>query len=192
MSPGGTRVALAVLCGGLSLGACDGGGEPPARVTVELPREITAAELRNTTYPTQHLPGGRIRLTGGAYDDPDRRLIVRLLQEYAVGDLNGDGAPDAAVLLSTSAGGSGVFQDLAVVLNAPPDSARRVATTFLGDREPVDRIRIEGGEVSLDLLEHGPGDAMCCPTQPVTRRYRLVDGGLVPAPSSGDDGSAAS
>jgi len=181
-------LALTAVWSGLAWGACEGGDSEALPSVAAPPGEITAAELRNMAYPTQHLPEGVVRLTAGVYEDPERRLIVRLLPEYAVGDMNGDGTSDAAVLLSTSAGGSGVFQDLALVLNAPGDTARSVRTTFLGDREPVDRIRIADAEVSLDILEHGPGDPMFCPTQSVTRRYRLEAGELVPVSAAGDDG----
>jgi hypothetical protein len=101
-----------------------------------------------------------------------------MLPEYAVGNLDGDGAPDAAVLIATSTGGSGTFLDLAAVLNRGNQPASD-AIAFLGDRVLVDRVRIRDGEVQLDLTMHGPADPMCCPSVEATRRFRLVDGELV-------------
>jgi hypothetical protein len=141
------------------------------------PAELSAAVLRSATYSSQYVEEGEVRLTSGRFEDAARRVGVFFLPEYAVGDLDGDGAPDAAVLLSTSAGGSGSFQDLAVVLNheGVPENA---AIFFLGDRVPVDRIRIVDGEIQLDLTMHGPADPMCCPSVEATRRFRFVEGEL--------------
>lgn len=147
---------------------------PPPTPSVEL----SAAALRSASYASQYVETGEVRLTSGRFEDAARRVGVFFLPEFAVGDLDGDGVPDAAVLLSTSTGGSGSFQDLAVVLNheGVPENA---AMFFLGDRVPVDRIRIVDGEIQLDLTMHGPADPMCCPSVEATRRFRLVEGELV-------------
>jgi hypothetical protein len=97
---------------------------------------------------------------------------------YAFGDLNGDGVDDAAVILIESSGGSGNFRYLAAVINqggAPVN----VATQFVGDREQVQAIRIDGNEITLEMVAHGPDDPMCCPTQEVTKVYQLQDDQLV-------------
>jgi hypothetical protein len=147
---------------------------PPESV----PAELSAAELRAATYESPYAAQGEVRLEGGFYEDTARRVVVFMLPEYAVGDLDADGVPDAAVLLSSNTGGSGIFQDLAAVLNrgGVPENT---AIAFLGDRTPVDRIRIVEGEIQLDLTMHGPADPMCCPSVRATRRFRLRDGALL-------------
>jgi hypothetical protein len=100
---------------------------------------------------------------------------------YAFGDLNGDGVDDAAVILIESSGGSGNFRYLAAVINeggAPVN----VATQFIGDREQMQSITIEDGEITVDMVAHGPDDPMCCPTQEVTKRYQLRADQLVEVP----------
>ncbi|MBT8462613.1 MAG: hypothetical protein KJO44_08855 [Gemmatimonadetes bacterium] len=169
-------------CFPLALSACapDTASPPP-------PAELSAAVLRAATYTSQWVDEGEVRLENGLFEDADRRIMVFFLPEYAAGDLDGDGAPDAAVLLATTTGGSGTFHDLAAVLNrdGEPENA---ATFFLGDRVTVERIRIIGGEIQLDLVMHGPADPMCCPSVQATRRFRLVAGDLVesdaPAPEA--------
>ena len=141
------------------------------------PAELSAAVLRSASYPNTYVEEGAVRLENGAYEDTARRAVVFMLPEYAIGDLDLDGAPDAAVLLATNTGGSGTFHDLVAVRNrdGQPDAA---ASVFLGDRVPTERIRIVEGTIELDVTMHGPGDPMCCPSMDVTRRFRLEDGAL--------------
>ena len=152
-------------------GAQDADSPPPARP------EITAAALRNTTYASPYLEEGTVRLVDGVFQDPARRVVVSLLPEYAVGDLDGDAAPDAVVVLATNTGGTGTFHDLYFVRNTERDP-RGTISRFLGDRVPVDRVRIVNGVIELDMTMHGPADPMCCPTVSATRRFRLEDGEL--------------
>lgn len=170
-----------IIVGGLLAGVaigCRGDQTPRGDATVSVDRpEITAAALRRGTFPSQHVDEGVVRLMNGMFRDTARRVVVYFQPEYAVGDLDGDGSPDAALVLSTNTGGSGTFQDLVVVLNGS-GPVRGATDFFLGDRVQVDRIRIADGEIRLDLTMHGPGDPMCCPTLPATRLFRLIDGEL--------------
>lgn len=177
----GRLASLALwICSPLVHSACapDAASPPP-------PAELSAAVLRAATYASQWVDEGEVRLENGLFEDADRRIMVFFLPEYAAGDLDGDAAPEAAVLLATTTGGSGTFQDLAVVLNRDGEP-ENTTTLFLGDRVTVHRIRIIGGEIQLDLTMHGPADPMCCPSVEATRRFRLVAGELMeidpPAP----------
>jgi hypothetical protein len=163
------------LCLALGLAACAPEAVPPQPPP---PAELSAAVLRSTSYASQYVESGKVRLVNGTFEDRARRVMVFFLPEYAAGDLDGDGTPDAAVLLSTTTGGSGTFQDLAVVLNREGEPVH-AATFFLGDRVPVDRIRIVEGEIQLDLTMHGPADPMCCPSVRTTRRFELQGSELV-------------
>lgn len=171
------------------LAACAGEERPSDRPSPSPARpEINAAQLRSASYASQYVQEGTVRLTDGFFEDTARRLIVLLQPEYAVGDLDGDGSPDAAVVLSTNTGGTGTFQDLVAVLNTD-EVAHGEPTMFLGDRVPVDRVRIEDGEIRLEMTMHGPADPMCCPTLRVTRRFRLAGGELTeiePPPGAPD------
>ncbi len=155
------------------LSACTPDDVPPP----ETPTELSAAVLRSASYTSLYVEEGEVLLDGGMFEDTARRVAAYFVPEYAVGDLDQDGVPDAAVVLATNTGGSGTFHDLAVVLNRDGVPENR-ATFFLGDRVPVDRIRIVDGEIQVDLTMHGPADPMCCPSLEVTRKFRLVGGEL--------------
>ena len=147
---------------------------PASALTVEL--------LRNGTYPSGWTDSGSVTLVDGtfkkSYEDPVFTLTVRLLDEIGRGDLDGDGNSDAAVVIATNGGGSGTFHELVVVLNRD-GSPFPVATESLGDRVIIDSISIVAGRIELDMTTHGTGDALCCPSSPVSRVYVLGDSGLL-------------
>ncbi len=141
-------------------------------------------DLKSATYPSEVVPEGQAKLTNGSYEAPAAAgsaisITVRLIDQWvAYGDLNGDGAADAAVILAESGGGSGTFFRLAAVLNAGGRPGEIVALT-LGDRVKINSVAIRGGEISVALITHGPKDPACCPSLATTQKYRLVAGKLV-------------
>jgi len=44
---------------------------------------------------------------------------------------------------------------------------------------------IESGEITVDMVTHGPDDPMCCPTVEATQKYKLQGDTLVQI--SGED-----
>src|SRR3954468_16961047 len=76
-------------------------------------RQLTWQSLLNATYTTSVTPRGAA-LRDGAFEAPAApgsasKITVRLADIAAFGDLDGNLAPDVAVVLSTSGGGSGTF-----------------------------------------------------------------------------------
>jgi heat shock protein HslJ len=146
------------------------------------PDEELAVTLANMTYQSEFTASGTVTLTNGIYEEPAApgsatMIEVQLLPEYtAVGELNGE--PAAAVILATESGGSGVFFDLAVVMNVDGQPTN-VATTLLGDRVEINAVRIENNQVVVDMVTQGPNDPMCCPTQQVVQVYELEGSALV-------------
>lgn len=141
------------------------------------PTPLTIEVLKNTEYQVEYAADGKAKLTNGIYREkivPDSatELIIRLGDQYAIGDLNGDGAEDAAAILVSDPGGSGTFRDLAVVINQN-GTYKNVATEFLGDRIKVNSISIKSGEIVIEMLKQGPGDPMFRPTLNVIQTYVL-------------------
>ena len=150
----------------------------PTPTGTPVPSGLTLDMLRNGTY---HAPSyDRIAtLMDGTYStgsttDP---YYVRMLDVVAFGDLNGDGADDAAILLSENGGGSGVFESLVIVFNHAGIPFQAGAAQ-LGDRVLVNGMTITSGKVELDMVVHGPNDPSCCPNQPETQTYRMLGTGL--------------
>jgi heat shock protein HslJ len=97
---------------------------------------------------------------------------------HLTGDLDGDGAPEAVVLLSESAGGSGTRVYLALVARRG-GSLANTGTAFLGDRVQVADAAIAGGRIELSVVQAGADDAACCPSHKATRVFAPGAAGLV-------------
>jgi hypothetical protein len=118
---------------------------------------LTSEELANATYlGTEEGPVSLVngRWEGEPYEEGGAaRPSVGLADDFQLsGDLNGDGADEAVVLLWQSAGGSGTFNYVAAVekLNS---EIRNLATAPLGDRVQVRSGSINGGVINLDVVQ---------------------------------------
>jgi hypothetical protein len=171
--------------------ACSTGGQAVATGQVEIPPAqastgLTEGQLMNALYRSPDW--GTFQLTDGTYYRPTPSAggtpagyLTVLVPPILRGDLDGDGHQDAAVLLATQNGGTGVFVELTAVLNRerlPFDAD----TVSLGDRVIMEAGHIQDGVIILDLRVHGPNDAMCCPSQLETWRFRLEGSRLVRLP----------
>lgn len=167
------------------------GGDAPATIA---PQGLSPQDLANATY--QGIYEQPITLTNGIYEgEPfveggaSRPTVTFVETPIAYGDLNGDGQDDAAVLLAENSGGSGTFVYLAAVVSQDGQPAN-VATTLLGDRVQVNALNIENNQVVVDMVQAGPDDPLCCPSQEVIKTYELQGDQLVETSSQEVSGSA--
>ena len=100
----------------------------------------TLAELKNATYAGFEAPASPVTLKDGLWEGEPlqpggtSRPRVSLGGDFhLLGDLDGDGAEEAVVVLVQISGGSGTFDYLAVV-KRQDHGLENVATTALGDR----------------------------------------------------------
>jgi hypothetical protein len=136
----------------------------------------TVDKLRNAEYPSEWTQSGMAKLVDGEYSEAiapgaASKIVVKLYERMAFGHTV-DGAPMAAVILYTNAGGSGTFGDLYAVVGRDGQPTV-VAVASLGDRVQVESLAIEGSDIVAQMVTHGPDDPMCCPTQRVRARYAL-------------------
>lgn len=151
-----------------------------AAIGVELAQQTAPTVqtlLKNATYSIPDL--GEYTLSNGQYQAND--TTVTLVQPIAVGDIDGDGDQDAAVILAVNTGGSGLFMYLAAV-TINNDQVSNPNTVALGDRVRVQSLKIKDGRIRLNVLTHQPDDPQCCPSELVSMAYQFnpQDGTLMP------------
>lgn len=168
----------------MALAACD--REPAPVAAPPAPRTAPSlAALGELEYALTAFDGARVRLAAGHYEAPTETPPAEVLVASCelhplsgVGDLDGDGSPDAAVVLTSSGGGSGTFHELVAVLNTA-QGLTPLPGVPLGDRIDLKRIDVVGGAISLEFLMAGPDDPLCCPRAKAQRSYRIEGGRLV-------------
>lgn len=178
---------VVVLCGACSV-AGPGGESPSPRATgtsISAAVPPSVEQIRGLTVPTLPDLEGPLALVDGVWEGPPyveggaARPRVQLVDWPAlVGDLDRDDTPEAVALLAKSGSGTGVVLHLAVVERAGT-GARATAIASVGDRVQLRGGRLEDSAIVLDLVQAGAGDAMCCPGDLVTRRWRLQGDALV-------------
>ena len=156
---------------------------PPTATPV--PPVLTVDQLRNATLTVMGSDQmlRTITLQDGKYQegtDPAQTgyVSISLGEKIAFGDLNADGVDDAAIIMAENYGGSGVFVSVVTVLNQG-GLPNPVATALIEDRPMINDLSIKNGEIFVDATIHGTNDAMCCPSLPSTRNYRLIENELV-------------
>jgi heat shock protein HslJ len=166
---------------------CIPSGEDMAKLmamsTGTAPTGLAPIDLMNAAY--QGIYAESVTLTDGKYEgEPfvaggaSRPTVTFIENPIGYGDVTGDGQADAAVLLAENSGGSGTFVYLAVVVNQAGRPVN-VATTLLGDRAQVNSIKIADNQIVVDMVQAGPDDPMCCPSQQVTKTFALQGDQLV-------------
>ncbi|MGI9038043.1 MAG: hypothetical protein ACR2GQ_04185 [Gemmatimonadota bacterium] len=143
--------------------------EPP-------PASVDSAAVAATDFMSQFTESGFASFADAAGSDGVQVAVSPTA--IAFGNLDGDPAGEAAVVTSTSAGGTGVFVDLAVV-DQQGGRPVNTATVFLGDRIRVHSLKIEDGRIVLDATMHTPADPSCCPSLRAVRRFAFEGRDLV-------------
>jgi hypothetical protein len=138
---------------------------------------IILEQLRYLNYPSEHAVYGNATLSNGKYTEKNDSgsavyLTVTLTDFSAAGDLNGDKINDAVAILAEDAGGSGTFYYLHAIYNGG-FYIYSIANAFIGDRVKIKGLKIEDGIIYVDMVRHKPEDPMCCPTDEVTRKFKL-------------------
>jgi hypothetical protein len=145
---------------------CVGQSSSPA------PSSLAPEALESGLYCAAHAGGGPVRLANGRWfhEDAEGKQSVTLTDLRRYGDLDGDGDEDAVILLVSWGGGSGVFYELAAVIN---DQGQPIhtASVQLGDRVEVESLDLALGRVRVKMIVHDEDDAACCPTLSVERSY---------------------
>jgi heat shock protein HslJ len=125
-----------------------------------------------------------ITLADGKYEGPPveegaASRPTAMLWETAVkfGDVDGAQGSEAVAMLSSNSGGSGEFVYVSV-LGIRDGKAVNLGTAPVGDRAKLNSLWLEQGKIKMDVVEAGPKDAACCPTQVARKTYGMQGGKL--------------
>jgi heat shock protein HslJ len=134
------------------------------------------------TYHMRSVQTGTVTLSRGEFRAPAAagsavQTVVTLTDKQAFGKVKGREA--GAVVLVASTGGTGSFYELALLLKGA-EGWSNTDTVLLGDRVLVRDLVIEDAHIVLWILDHGPGDALCCPTRRTTKHFGVRNDRLVP------------
>jgi hypothetical protein len=107
------------------------------------------------------------------------KIVTRYFGNDATGDLDGDGAPDIAFLLTQSGGGSGTFYYVVVALRTT-NGYRGTNAVLLGDRIAPQTILINGSDLIVNFSDRKAGEPMSTsPSVGVSKHLIVVSGKLV-------------
>jgi heat shock protein HslJ len=151
---------------------------PAAEPAAAHGRAPTVAELATATY--SGIEGqGAVTLVDGRWEgepfvEGGASVPAVWLTDgfYLAGDLDNDAAEEAVAHLTFSSGGTGNFGYL-VVMGRKGDDVVQRGLAEIGDRVQIRDARTEDRRVVLDVLQAGPKDALCCPTQLATRTFAM-------------------
>jgi len=140
-----------------------------ATVTGVLEQPVVLSDGQYTGPPT--IPGGASRPT-----------LTLWTQAIVVADVDSAPGDEAIALMSANLGGSGEFVHLGVFA-MKGGRAVSIATAPVGDRVKLERLWVERGEIHMDVVEAGPKEPACCPTQ-LSRKTFALEGGTLKQKSS--------
>ena len=135
---------------------------------------LTFENLKNYEYYAPTLKKS-VKLSDGKMID--NAVTVEMLPQFALGELNGDGIEDAALLLAESGGGSGTFVSLLVIVSDQGEY-KQLGGILIDDRPVISTLAINNGEITLQATIHRINDLMAEPTLVVRQTYRLLENNL--------------
>ena len=174
-----TLTAIGSVCV-LLLVACSSPAASQPQAQQPAPPSQVTASYKDISY---EVDGQAVRLVNGAYETEAApgsasKVITKYFGNDVTGDLNGDGVPDIAFLLTRSGGGSGTFYYVVVALKTAGGYTGTNAV-LLGDRIAPQTTLIAGGELVVNYADRKAGEPMTTtPSVGVSKYMTLVSGKL--------------
>jgi len=156
----------------------------PAVTPAAVPTAQGAVDPLNATYTIDGHPiplvNGKASLPLPAGPGSATTETVRVFGQPTIGDINGDGMPDAALILVEDGGGSGTFYYAAAAIKTATGTVGTNAI-FLGDRIAPQNIQITQGQVIANYADRKPTDPMVTPPSMGVSKYLKLENGLLVA-----------
>ncbi|HQT82715.1 MAG TPA: hypothetical protein PLW99_01020 [Candidatus Paceibacterota bacterium] len=140
---------------------------------------------RGPALPTYLVNGQPVTLVNGRAETPAApgsasSVVTQYFGNVATGDLNGDGKPDVAFLITQSTGGSGTFYYVVATLITPDGGYEGTNAVLLGDRIAPQTTEIRNGELIVNYAERKAGEPMTAqPSVGVSKYLKVENGQLV-------------
>lgn len=183
--PTTTRISDAAAClVTLALAACgqQQTAGPAAPAAAGPPPPPTIGQIKGATVAG--IFDQAITLTDGRYEGPPAapgaasRPTVMLWDSAVVfGDVDVAPGSEAVAMLSSNSGGSGELVYVAA-FGIRDGKLENLGTAKVGDRTRLQNLWLQGGKIVMDVVEAGPSDPACCPTQLARKTYALEGGAL--------------
>jgi hypothetical protein len=139
---------------------------------------LTSAALKNATAIAPDMTGGEthaLKFKNGIHKNGSGTDTIL---HTAVGDLNGDGLDDGAIVFYEEWGGSGAFMRMSVFIckNGKPT---QIGSRTLGDLSNTKSLKINKKVLTLDIMTHGPDDSANSPTVHKVLNFQVKKGKLL-------------
>ncbi|MSQ15264.1 MAG: hypothetical protein EXR50_05320 [Dehalococcoidia bacterium] len=145
---------------------------------------VTGTAQKSHKDASYEIEGRVVALTNGVSEveaalGSASKITTRYFGNEATGDVNGDGTPDLAFLLTQSSGGSGTFY-YAVAAVGSNGGYRGTNAVLLGDRIAPQTTEFRGGTFIVNYAERKPGEPMTAsPSVGVSKYLKIVNEKLV-------------
>ncbi len=141
------------------------------------PCPIVVSNYKNTAYIIE---GNAVTLINGRAEvasvpDSASRTVTQYFGHDVTGDLNGDGVPDVAFILTQSGVGSGTFYYVVVALKTS-EGYRGTNALLLGDRIAPQTTEIRNGQVIVNYAERKAEEPMTTQPSVGVSKYLEVQG----------------
>jgi len=136
-----------------------------------------ATDYKNATYSVE---GQNVTLVNGKAEietapGSASKTVIQYFGNEARGDLNGDGLPDVAFLITSTGGGSGTFYYVVAALQGI-DSYGGTNAVLLGDRIAPQTTEIRDGEILVNYADRKPDEPMTTQPSVGVSKYLRVSG----------------
>jgi predicted lipoprotein with Yx(FWY)xxD motif len=152
----------------------------PTGAPVTQATQSAVSEYKNATYTIDGQPVTLVNGYSEVASAPGSvsKTITKFFGNEATGDLNGDGIPDTAFLLTQTGGGSGTFYYVVVALKAA-NGYTGTNAVLLGDRIAPQTTQIEYGEVVVNYADREPSEPMTMKPSVGMSKYLRVEKGML-------------
>jgi hypothetical protein len=142
-----------------------------------------AIDPKNYTYT---IDGQTVTLVNGkatqkATSDSATQIVTWYVGNEAVGDFNGDGVADVAIILAQNTGGSGTFY-YAIAILSKNSGYTETNAVFFGDRITSQPTQYTDGEIVVNYLDRKIDDPMVAfPTVESSMHLKVIGNQLIKA-----------